>query len=331
MEGLFILLLLVAIFCLVIGMVYPSGFHTLFATFDIDSTRKNNAILWISIIVISILVIGGSSDSNSQTALEKENEELRQQLTDAESRIDTKETENEEEIQEVVKGEEFTPSPATSQDEKDEEEKEENNTSEKEEVFRVENVIDGDTIKLENGDVVRYIGIDTPETKHPSKPQECFGQEASKKNEELVEGKEVRLVKDVSETDRYNRLLRYVYVEDVFVNDYLVREGFANASSYPPDVKYQDQFTEAEQKARENERGLWADDACEVEEELKPASEPEPASISKSNSESSYICDCSKTCSQMSSCAEAQYQLNSCGCSRRDGDKDGVACDGDCQ
>lgn len=130
-----------------------------------------------------------------------------------------------------------------------------------EEKFIVGKVVDGDTIKLTNGQTVRYIGIDTPETVHPAKPVQCFGKEASSKNKELVEGKEVRLEKDISETDRYGRLLKYVYVGDIFINDYLVRNGYAYASSYPPDVKYQSQFLEAQKEARENQRGLWAN--CE--------------------------------------------------------------------
>ena len=125
----------------------------------------------------------------------------------------------------------------------------------------VTRVIDGDTIEVNlEGTTykVRYIGIDTPETVHPSQPVECFGKEASAKNSELVEGKIVRLEKDVSETDRYGRLLRYVWVGDIFVNDYLVRQGYAYASTYPPDVKYADQFAQAQTEAIENNRGLWA-------------------------------------------------------------------------
>lgn len=195
------------------------------------------------------------------------------------------------------------------------------------EIVKVTHVVDGDTIKLENGKVVRYIGIDTPETVDPRKPVQCFGKEASDKNRELVEGKKVRLVKDISETDKYKRILRYVYIGDVFVNDYLVRNGYAHASSYSPDVKHQDQFRVAEQEARENKKGLWANGACETE---APAIVPKTTTPS-SNSAGSYVCNCSKTCSQMSSCAEAQYQLNACGCSARDADDDGIACDADCQ
>ena len=126
---------------------------------------------------------------------------------------------------------------------------------------KVIRVIDGDTIEVNIGGSiykVRYIGIDTPETVHPSKPVECFGKEASGKNRELVEGKIVRLEKDVSETDRYERLLRYVWVDDIFVNDYLVRQGYAYAYTYPPDVKYAEQFAQAQREAEENNRGLWA-------------------------------------------------------------------------
>jgi len=126
---------------------------------------------------------------------------------------------------------------------------------------RVTRVIDGDTIEVNLDGItyrVRYIGIDTPETVHPSEPIECFGKEASDKNSELVQGKIVRLEKDVSETDKYGRLLCYVWVGDIFVNDYLVRQGYAYAYTYPPDVKYAEQFAQAQTEAEENNRGLWA-------------------------------------------------------------------------
>ena len=124
--------------------------------------------------------------------------------------------------------------------------------------FLVTRVIDGDTIEIEGGQKIRYIGIDTPETVHPDKPVQCYGRESSDKNKNLVEGKQIRMEKDVSETDRYGRLLRYVFIGDVFVNDYLVKEGFAKSSTFPPDVKYQQQFLDSEKQARDNNLGLWA-------------------------------------------------------------------------
>lgn len=121
----------------------------------------------------------------------------------------------------------------------------------------VKRTIDGDTIELTDGRRVRYIGIDTPELVHPKKPVECFAKEAKEANRQLVEGKAVRLEKDISETDKYGRFLRYVYVGDTFINDYLVRQGFAHVSTYPPDVAYHEQFLQGEREAREKNRGLW--------------------------------------------------------------------------
>jgi micrococcal nuclease len=123
---------------------------------------------------------------------------------------------------------------------------------------KVIRVIDGDTIEIEGKIKVRYIGVNTPELHDPKKPIECFGQAASDENKKLVEGKEVYIQKDFSETDKFKRLLRYVWVGDIFVNDYLVRQGFAQVSTFPPDVKYQQQFIEAQTEARETKRGLWS-------------------------------------------------------------------------
>lgn len=126
----------------------------------------------------------------------------------------------------------------------------------------VTKVVDGDTVELERGEKVRLIGIDTPETKDPRRPVGCFGKEASNETKRLVEGKDVILQKDVSQTDKYGRLLRYVFLsieanQILFVNDYLVREGFAKVLTYPPDVKYNERLREAEKEAKEGKRGLW--------------------------------------------------------------------------
>src|SRR3990167_4708201 len=190
--------------------------------------------------------------------------------------------------------------------------------------FHVVRVIDGDTIELDGGIKVRYIGIDTPETVNPNTDVECYGNESSAKNKELLEDKDVRLEKDISETDRYGRLLRYVYVGDVFINDYLVRQGYANASSYPPDIKYQDVFTEAEKEARDNNRGLWSSCKTNIVTNTTPQKAvPLPVVIPTKETNTStkikYTCDCKKTCPKISSCNEAQYLLNECGCTARDG------------
>ena len=119
---------------------------------------------------------------------------------------------------------------------------------------RVVRVIDGDTIEIAGGERVRYIGIDTPET-YPD--LEFYGKEAWDKNGELVEGKIVTLEKDVTDRDRYGRLLRYVYVDGLFVNAELVRLGYARAFAYPPDTHHQDLLSRLEEEAREAGLGLW--------------------------------------------------------------------------
>lgn len=130
---------------------------------------------------------------------------------------------------------------------------------------QVTKVVDGDTIQVLTGGeqkTVRLIGIDTPETVDPRRPIGCFGKEASNEAKSLLSGKEVILQKDVSDTDKYQRLLRYVYLpleggQSLFINDYLVREGFAKVLTYLPDVKFNEKFREAEREAKENNKGLW--------------------------------------------------------------------------
>lgn len=126
----------------------------------------------------------------------------------------------------------------------------------------VTRVIDGDTIELAGGARVRYIGIDAPESVDPRQSVQCFGVEAKNENVKLVEGKTVTLEKDISDTDKYGRLLRYVYLDSDMVNEHMVRSGYARASSYPPDVAKQDVLQLAEWEAKTNGRGLWA--ACSI-------------------------------------------------------------------
>jgi len=125
----------------------------------------------------------------------------------------------------------------------------------------VTRVIDGDTIEVDiDGTIykVRYIGLDAPELDDKQAEFCALAQEATRYNRQLVEGKTVRLEKDISETDKYERLLRYVYVGDTFVNAELVRQGLAWAEAYEPDIKYQDYLEELETEARQAGRGLWA-------------------------------------------------------------------------
>lgn len=127
-------------------------------------------------------------------------------------------------------------------------------------IVKVIRVVDGDTIVIEGNIKLRYIGINAPESVDPRRPVQCFGKEASDRNKELVEGKTVSLEKDVSETDKYGRLLRYVYLDGIMINKQLVSEGYAFASSYPPDITHQQELKNAENDARTSMKGLW--NAC---------------------------------------------------------------------
>lgn len=190
-------------------------------------------------------------------------------------------------------------------------------------------VIDGDTIAVEiDGTkyVVRYIGIDSPES-----TSDAFAEEASNQNKALVLGKTVTLITDTSEVDRYDRLLRYVTVDDVFVNEALVRLGMAVAVSYPPDTACLTTFREAQGAAELGLLGMWAapllnPTACAGDALFPtlPAPTAQPS-----------LCNCAVDydCKDFSTHAEAQACFDSCGgsptynWSGMDGDHDGQACE----
>lgn len=211
---------------------------------------------------------------------------------------------------------------------------------------KVIRVIDGDTIEVDvgGGEIkkVRYIGMNAPETE----PKECYSTEATNKNKELVEGGIVGLEKDVSETDRYDRLLRYVYMGDMFVNQALVVEGFAHAQAYPPDTKYQDQLTAAANTAKTEKRGLWT--ACVKTTPTpalltpKPTTAPQtqtaPVQSTAPANTSGYSCTGPDLdCKDFKTHAEAQAFFDGCGWSKDNdpmrldgryaGQGDGVACE----
>ena len=141
----------------------------------------------------------------------------------------------------------------------------------------VRRVVDGDTVEVSGGERVRLIGVDTPETKDPKRPVGCFGQEASRFTTALLPpGTPVRLVGDVEQRDRYNRLLAYVYrrADGLFVNAELLRRGYAQLLTIPPNVAHTDEFVALARQAREGSQGLWG--ACT----LLPDGKVAPASSS---------------------------------------------------
>jgi micrococcal nuclease len=205
----------------------------------------------------------------------------------------------------------------------------------KRETGTVVGVIDGDTVdvQLEDGQVyrVRYIGMDTPEQ------GELFYNESTAKNSELVAWQEVILIQDVSETDQYDRLLRYVIVGDTFVNYELVREGFAQPATFPPDVACVDVFKAAQENARKDEIGLWAPTPTPYPTSLPPPPTQAASGGSTEGGDSdSSICSCSGNtynCGDFSTHNQAQACYNYCisegrgDIHRLDGDNDGLACE----
>ena len=127
----------------------------------------------------------------------------------------------------------------------------------------VQRVIDGDTIELDNGMRVRYIGVDTPELRRRINGQWTYrpqrlAEEAREFNQRLVEGKRVRLEYDEEHIDRYQRELAYIYVGDLFVNAELIRSGYARVVLHPPNLKYSTLFLRLQQEAKNQQKGVWA-------------------------------------------------------------------------
>lgn len=196
--------------------------------------------------------------------------------------------------------------------------------------YKVLKVIDGDTIVIDKdgtSETIRMIGVDTPETVHPSKAVQCFGVEASNQTKTWLTGQLVKLEVDSSqgERDKYGRLLAYVFrTDNLFVNQKLIDEGFAYEYTYNLPYKYQAEFKTAEVEARTNKRGLWALDACA--EGSQTVRTPQVAPIYPSD----HI---DKDCGDFATEAEAQSYFESGGGSstydydRLDSDHDGMACE----
>lgn len=131
--------------------------------------------------------------------------------------------------------------------------------------YVVNKVIDGDTVQLETGEVVRYLGIDAPELFLKEGGSEFFAREAARFNKKLVLLKKVRLEFDTEKKDHYGRLLAYVFVKNTFVNGELVRHGYARAAVRPPNVKYKELLLDNQRKAMAEDKGLWQEKKRDTE------------------------------------------------------------------
>ena len=180
--------------------------------------------------------------------------------------------------------------------------------------FIVTRVVDGDTVEIETGEKVRFICIDTPER------GEYYYQEAKNYLSDYILNKEVKLIKDISETDMYGRLLRYVYFEDIFINGKLVEGGYAKVYRYAPDTKFCDDLDILETQAKNKYLGIWS--------EIEDKEEPDINDITSSE----YICDFDfYNCGDFKTHKEAQAAYDACGgmddIHELDRDKDGIVCE----
>lgn len=179
---------------------------------------------------------------------------------------------------------------------------------------RVRFVIDGDTIEVAaQGQEyrVRYIGVDTPERDEP------FYNEATNANRSLVENQEIIMVRDVSETDKYGRLLRYIYLADgTFVNAELISQGYGRVVTFPPDVAKTESLTKLQREAREAQRGLWG------LSEMKAM--PEQCDTCGKNA---YDCKDFETQIVAQACFEICMEQTGQDIHHLDGGGDGVACE----
>ena len=194
-------------------------------------------------------------------------------------------------------------------------------------------MIDGDTIELSIGGAavdVRLIGIDTPESVHPSEPVECFGVAASRFTRATLEGARVRVTYDVERRDRYGRTLAYVFKDGKLFNEVLVARGYAQVYTYPPNVRYADRFLQAERSARRAKRGLWR--ACPARSGRRRAGSPPTSAAAggSSDCDPSYRGACIPSyppdldCGKLST---AGFRSTGSDPHGLDGDRDGVACE----
>jgi micrococcal nuclease len=268
-------------------------------------------VTWVVLAVLVIGLIGGSEDPDIDTAAVERPTTTTEPATTTEAETTTTSTTTSTTATTAAP---TTTSTAPAQPPGD--------------VVSVTRIIDGDTLQVSGGQKVRLIGIDTPETKHPSRPVECFGAQASEHATALMgPGTDIRLVYDVEPTDRYGRTLAYVYraSDGLFVNLEMVRDGFAVTATYPPNVAHVEEFLAAEREARSNNRGLWG--ACGgADTPAASSGSPSPAPAPSGGGGGD------RDCSDFSSQREAQAFFEAEGGPGRDphrldGDNDGLACE----
>lgn len=285
MESLFLAILSFFIFVLspiglIVGLIKPSIFSKLFRGVP---KRRSIVFLFLGLGFISMIGVGIFTPKDLSTNVQKDTNNVASQNIDATSSDSNTEIKNETVTTTLPKN---SPPPKTADIAHDVSAPVSPSiapvvintpvvtkvtpqaTTPKVDLYSVTKVVDGDTIKVSiNGieETLRLIGIDTPESVDPRKPVQCFGIEASNRAKELLSGKKVRLEADPTqgERDKYNRLLRYVWMEDgTFFNKKMILDGYAHEYTYNIPYKYQTEFKQAQKIAESNQSGLWSPNTC---------------------------------------------------------------------
>jgi micrococcal nuclease len=255
MNYIFLVLFLGSATALLAGLIKPS----FVIRWDSNPTRKRAARVCLSVMAVLVIAFGIATTPAEQLNPSTEDLALGIQANDSRT-LEGDETDTNEESNSSTTGKENT----QGQNEREFARAQAQTTA------KVTRVIDGDTVAVQmNGGeeaVLRLIGIDAPETNHPSKPVECFGRQATKKVQEMLTKKQVVLAFDDSQGryDKYDRLLTYIILPDgTNINKAMIKRGYAFEYTYNTPYKYQDEFKTAERSAQANKRGLWAEDTCD--------------------------------------------------------------------
>lgn len=328
MAYIFTLLFLISCVCLVVGLIRPRVFGRLFQG---KSTRKQIGIVFGVIIFISLVLVGASP---APEVYEKKSSDSKvDPVISQESKVDESKIENSTTQNNPVEANLPVPvvvpdNTSVTEPEVKPEPKEEQNQAR--DLFQVTEVVDGDTIKVSVIGTLRLIGIDTPETRDPRKPVQCFGREASNKAKELLSGKRVYLEYDPAQkTDKYGRTLAYVYREDgLFYNAEMIKQGYAHSYVQFPHPRL-DEFNVYQREARENGRGFWAANTCNGDTTKSASSSKSKSTttlpISPEINKDGFI---PGTCASLKKLGLGNFREGDPNYTKsRDGDGDGVACE----
>lgn len=298
--------------------------------------------LGLAVTAVLMLLSACSSDTAEPTQMETETKQEEVNQSEDKETESTKEEDQSDKEQPDAEEQSTDEEPQTDDSEKANQETE---SSKKGELATVTRVVDGDTLEIQmNGEEeqVRLLLVDTPETKHPSKPVEPFGPEASEFVKDQLSGKEVRIVPGTERYDNYDRLLAYVFIDGETIQEKLLRNGLARTAYLYNDLTMLDDFHEAQQIAQDKGIGVWSidgyahadhDHGYHYDEEKSSEEKDNDSSSNDSGHDHYSHMEEDHDCGDFNSANEATEFMNKSieagyGDHRLDGDGDGVACEG---